>query len=85
LGGLNIEFANARRLHENAALCRHGLPDHMVLVPGVIDTKINLVEHPEVVAQRIGTAVAVVGRYDRSTYAVFQWRFGSPARATTYA
>jgi len=60
VGGLSIEFANARRQHEYAALRKHKLPDNMVLLPGVIDSKINLVEHPEVVAQRIETAVAAV-------------------------
>ncbi|MGH6664371.1 MAG: hypothetical protein ACREB2_05650, partial [Pseudolabrys sp.] len=53
VGALSIEFANARRQHEYAALKKHKFPDNVILVPGVIDSKINLVEHPEVVAQRI--------------------------------
>jgi 5-methyltetrahydropteroyltriglutamate--homocysteine methyltransferase len=82
VGGLSIEFANARRQHEIAALRRHKLPDHMVLLPGVIDSKINLVEHPEVVAQRIEAAVAAVGDRERviassdcgfGTFAGWEW------------
>jgi 5-methyltetrahydropteroyltriglutamate--homocysteine methyltransferase len=82
VGGLSIEFANARRQHEYAALRKHKLPDHMVLLPGVIDSKINLVEHPEVVAQRIETAVSVVGDRERviassdcgfGTFAGWEW------------
>ncbi|MGH8323379.1 MAG: cobalamin-independent methionine synthase II family protein, partial [Steroidobacteraceae bacterium] len=57
VGGLAIELANHRRQHETAAFRRHPLPDHMVLFPGVIDSKSNIVEHPEVVAQRIEAAV----------------------------
>ena len=82
VGGLSIEFANARRQHEYAALRKHKLPDNMVLLPGVIDSKINLVEHPEVVAQRIETAVAAVGDRERviassdcgfGTFAGWEW------------
>ena len=82
VGGLSIEFANARRQHEYAALRKHKLPDHMVLLPGVINSKINLVEHPEVVAQRIETAVAAVGDRERviassdcgfGTFAGWEW------------
>ena len=52
------------------------------LLPGVIDSKINLVEHPEVVAQRIETAVAAVGDRERviassdcgfGTFAGWEW------------
>ena len=40
------------------------LPDGTILIPGVLDSTTNFVEHPEVVANRICEAVAVVG--DRS-------------------
>ncbi len=84
VGGLSIEFANPRRQHETAALRRHPFPDHMVLVlfPGVIDSKSNFVEHPEVVAQRIEAAVAAVGDRERviagsdcgfGTFAGWEW------------
>jgi 5-methyltetrahydropteroyltriglutamate--homocysteine methyltransferase len=61
VGALSIEFSNPRHQHEYAALKRHRLPDHMILIPGVIDSTNNFVEHPEVVARRIEEAVAVVG------------------------
>jgi 5-methyltetrahydropteroyltriglutamate--homocysteine methyltransferase len=65
VGALSIEFANPRRQHESAALRRYPLPDKMILIPGVIDPKSNVVEHPEVVAQRIETVVAAVGDRER--------------------
>jgi 5-methyltetrahydropteroyltriglutamate--homocysteine methyltransferase len=65
VGALSIEFANPRHQHEYQALRRHKLPAHMVLLPGVVDTTTNIVEHPEVVAQRLQEAVAVVGDRER--------------------
>lgn len=65
VGALGLEFANPRRQHETAALRKHKLPDHMLLIPGVIDSKSNFVEHPEVVAQRIEAVVAAVGDRER--------------------
>jgi 5-methyltetrahydropteroyltriglutamate--homocysteine methyltransferase len=82
VGGLSIEFANARRQHEIAALRRHKLPDHMLLLPGVIDSKSNVVEHPQVIAQRIEAAVAAIGDRERviassdcgfGTFAGWEW------------
>jgi 5-methyltetrahydropteroyltriglutamate--homocysteine methyltransferase len=61
VGALSIEFANPRHQHEYRVLRRHPLPDSMVLLPGVIDTTTNYVEHPEVVADRICRAVEAVG------------------------
>jgi len=51
VGALSIELANPRHQHEIAALRRNPLPPHMLLIPGVIDTTTNIVEHPEVVAR----------------------------------
>ena len=65
VGALSIEFANPRHQHEYSALRRHRLPDHMVLIPGCIETTSNIVEHPEVVARRIEEAVAAVGDRER--------------------
>jgi 5-methyltetrahydropteroyltriglutamate--homocysteine methyltransferase len=65
VGALSIEFSNPRHAHEYAALRRHKLPDHMLLIPGVIETTSNFVEHPEVVARRIEDAVAAVGDRER--------------------
>ncbi len=65
VGALSIEFANPRHQHEYAALAEHPLPLHMVLIPGVLDTTTNFVEHPEVVARRLREAVAAVGDRER--------------------
>jgi 5-methyltetrahydropteroyltriglutamate--homocysteine methyltransferase len=65
VGALSIEFANPRHQHEYDALRIHKLPSHMVLLPGVIDSTSNIVEHPEVVARRIRQAVSAVGDRER--------------------
>lgn len=65
VGALSIEFSNPRHAHEYAALKKYPLPAHMVLLPGVIETTSNFVEHPEVVARRIEDAVAAVGERER--------------------
>ncbi|HVY58851.1 MAG TPA: cobalamin-independent methionine synthase II family protein [Xanthobacteraceae bacterium] len=65
VGALCIEFANPRHQHEYEALRRFKLPDNLILVPGVIETTSNFVEHPEVVARRIEEAVAAVGDRER--------------------
>jgi 5-methyltetrahydropteroyltriglutamate--homocysteine methyltransferase len=64
VGALSLPLANPRHQHEYRVLKRHRLPDSMLLLPGVIDTTTNYVEHPEVVADRICAAVDAVG--DRS-------------------
>jgi 5-methyltetrahydropteroyltriglutamate--homocysteine methyltransferase len=65
VGALSIEFSNPRHAHEYAALRKHPLPDGMILIPGVIETTSNFVEHPEVVARRIQEAAAAVGDRER--------------------
>ena len=65
VGALSIEFSNPRHAHEYAAFKKHPLPKDMILVPGVIETTSNFVEHPEVVARRIEDAVAAVGDRER--------------------
>lgn len=65
VGALSIEFANPRHQHEYAALKKTPLPDTMTLVPGVIDTTTNFVEHDEVIAARIVAAVEAVGSRER--------------------
>lgn len=64
VGALSIEFANPRHQHEYAALKKAKLPNEFLLLPGVIDSTTNFVEHPEVIANRICEAVDAVG--DRS-------------------
>jgi 5-methyltetrahydropteroyltriglutamate--homocysteine methyltransferase len=65
VGALGLEFGNSRKQHETAAIRKHKLPDNMILISGVIDSKSNMVEHPEVVAQRIEGVVAAVGDRER--------------------
>ncbi len=64
-GALSIEFANPRHQHEFAAFKTHKLPDHMILMPGVVETTSNFIEHPQTVARRIEEAVAAVGDRER--------------------
>jgi 5-methyltetrahydropteroyltriglutamate--homocysteine methyltransferase len=60
--GLSIEGANPRHEHEWTVFAELPLPDNKVLIPGVIDTCTNCIEHPETVAQRIERYARVVGR-----------------------
>ena len=61
VGALSLPLAGPRHQHEYRVLERHPLPDGMLFLPGVIDTTTNVVEHPEVVAERIARAVEAVG------------------------
>lgn len=61
VGGLVMEMANPRHAHEYKVYREHPLPEHMLLVAGVIDTKTNYVEHPEVVADRLRLAIEATG------------------------
>jgi 5-methyltetrahydropteroyltriglutamate--homocysteine methyltransferase len=61
VGALSLPLASPRHQHELKAFRRHPLPDGMLFVPGVIDSTTNVVEHPEVVADRIAAAVEAVG------------------------
>jgi 5-methyltetrahydropteroyltriglutamate--homocysteine methyltransferase len=61
VGAISLPLANPRHQHEYAVIARHGLPDGMLFLPGVIDTTTNYVEHPEVVAGRLVQAVEAVG------------------------
>jgi len=57
-----LEGANPRHEHEWAVFKDVALPDDKVLVPGVIDSTSNYIEHPELVAQRLTRYADVVGR-----------------------
>ncbi len=59
---LLIEAANPRHEHEWELWEETRLPEDKVLVPGVLDTSCNFVEHPELVAQRIVRYAKLVGR-----------------------
>jgi 5-methyltetrahydropteroyltriglutamate--homocysteine methyltransferase len=65
VGALSIEFSNPRHAHEYAAFKKYPLPKDMLLIPGVVETTSNFVEHPEVVARRIEEAVRAVGERER--------------------
>jgi 5-methyltetrahydropteroyltriglutamate--homocysteine methyltransferase len=60
--GLSFETANPRHAHEWKVFETVKLPDGKVLIPGVIESKTNFIEHPELIAQRIGRYAALVGR-----------------------
>jgi 5-methyltetrahydropteroyltriglutamate--homocysteine methyltransferase len=60
--GISYEASNPRHEHEWAVFRDVKLPDGKVLIPGVIDSVTNFIEHPELVAQRIGNVARVVGR-----------------------
>jgi 5-methyltetrahydropteroyltriglutamate--homocysteine methyltransferase len=61
-GGYSIELANPRHEHEWRAWEHLKLPPETVLIPGVISHATNIVEHPELVAERIVRLTRLVGR-----------------------
>jgi 5-methyltetrahydropteroyltriglutamate--homocysteine methyltransferase len=61
-GAYSFEAANPRHEHEYHVFERVKLPDGKVLIPGVISHTTNLVEHPELVAERIVRFAKIVGR-----------------------
>lgn len=60
--GISFEAANPRHAHEWKVFERVKLPEGKVIVPGVIDSTTNFIEHPELVAERIGRYARLVGR-----------------------
>jgi 5-methyltetrahydropteroyltriglutamate--homocysteine methyltransferase len=60
--GFSFEAANPRHAHEWALWEKVKLPAGKVLIPGVIESKSNFIEHPELIAQRIGRYAKLVGR-----------------------
>jgi 5-methyltetrahydropteroyltriglutamate--homocysteine methyltransferase len=56
-----FEAANPRHAHEWKVWRETKLPDDKLLVPGVLDTTTNFIEHPELVAERIGRFSEIVG------------------------
>jgi 5-methyltetrahydropteroyltriglutamate--homocysteine methyltransferase len=57
-----FEAANPRHAHEWKLFEDVELPDGKVLIPGVIESKSNFIEHPELIAQRIRRYTDLVGR-----------------------
>ena len=60
--GLLFEAANPRHAHEWAVFRQARIPDDKVLIPGLLATTTNYVEHPELVAERIERFAQIVGR-----------------------
>ena len=59
---ISFEAANPRHGHEWTLFERVKLPAGKVLIPGVIESKSNFIEHPELIAQRLGRYAKLVGR-----------------------
>jgi 5-methyltetrahydropteroyltriglutamate--homocysteine methyltransferase len=59
---ISFEAANPRHAHEWAVFKEHKLPDDKVLMPGLLDSCTNYVEHPKLVAERICRFAGIVGR-----------------------
>jgi len=62
--GLLFETSNPRHQHDWSYFVeqRASIPDDKILIPGVLDSTTNFIEHPKVVAQRIRTFTDIVGR-----------------------
>jgi 5-methyltetrahydropteroyltriglutamate--homocysteine methyltransferase len=59
---ISFEAANPRHGHEWTLFERVKLPAGKVLIPGVIESKSNFIEHPDLIAQRLGRYAKLVGR-----------------------
>jgi 5-methyltetrahydropteroyltriglutamate--homocysteine methyltransferase len=59
---IQFEAANPRHAHEYAIFESVKLPEGKVLIPGVVECQSNYIEHPELIAQRIGRYADLVGR-----------------------
>ena len=76
---LSIEAANPRHDHEWEDLKEIEIPDDKILIPGVVDSTTNFVEHPRLVAQRIGRYAKVIDR--ERLIAGVDCGFGTAARS----
>lgn len=61
VGGFVLPFGNARHAHEYNCFRQMPLADDQLLVAGVIDTLTNVIEHPEVIADRLEQVARVIG------------------------
>jgi 5-methyltetrahydropteroyltriglutamate--homocysteine methyltransferase len=61
VGALSFEAANPRHAHEWKVFREVDVPKDLVLIPGVIDSCTTYVEHPDLVAERLGHFVDIVG------------------------
>lgn len=62
VSGISFEAANPRHAHEYTVFDDVKVPDDVVLIPGVLESKSNFIEHPDLIAQRI---VRIAERVDR--------------------
>ena len=62
VGALLFESANPRHGHEWRTLADMFIPDDRILIPGVIDSTTNFIEHPELVCERLCRFADIVGR-----------------------
>jgi 5-methyltetrahydropteroyltriglutamate--homocysteine methyltransferase len=83
VGAIYVEGANPRHGHEWKVFRDVKLPDDRVVIAGVIDTKTNIIEHPELVADRIVNYASVVGR--ENVIAGTDCGFGTSADRTRVA
>jgi 5-methyltetrahydropteroyltriglutamate--homocysteine methyltransferase len=60
--GISFEGANPRHAHEWKVWTEVRLPEDKVIIPGVLDTTTNFIEHPELIAQRLVLYAETVGR-----------------------
>lgn len=60
--GLLFETSNPRHAHEWVTFRDADIPEDKILIPGVLDSTTNFIEHPELVAQRIERFANIVGR-----------------------
>ena len=65
VGAFSLEFANPRHQHEYVSLKENPIPKDSLLIPGVIDSTVNYIEHPQVICNRILEAVDAVGDKER--------------------
>ncbi len=61
-GAISFEGANPRHAHEWKVWQDVKLPDGKIIIPGVLDTTTNFIEHPELIAERIVRYAGVVGK-----------------------
>ena len=62
VGALLFESSNPRHAHEWQVFENTTLPDDLILIPGVLDSTTNFVEHPKLVAERIERYAGIVGK-----------------------
>ena len=60
--GLLFETSNPRHANEWAVFAAADIPEDKILIPGVLDSTTNFIEHPKLVAERIERFAGIVGR-----------------------